>query len=114
MNKFEITDYTLSAFHMNLEYVYGEYHYEVLCDFEWSEECTGNYTDFTITPLSGTFFHYLNEETGTIEITDDYKQWLQDNVKEFRNNTLWLYNESLEKMRDLETEDFNHWSDYGI
>jgi hypothetical protein len=113
MNKFEITDYTLSAFHMNLEYVYEDYCYEVLCDFEWSEECTGHYTDFTIVPLSGTFFHYLNDETGNIEITDDYKQWLQDKVKEFRNNGLWLYNESLEKMRDLDNNE-QDWSYYGI
>ena len=110
---FEITDYTLSAFNMNLEYVNGDYHYEVLCDFEWSDECNNAYTDFTITPLSGTFFHYLNEETGSIKITDDYKQWLQDNVKEFRKNTLWLYNESLEKMRDLDNNE-QDWSYYGI
>jgi hypothetical protein len=113
MNKFEITDYTLSAFNMHLEYVYGEYYYEVLCDFDWSDDCTGHYTDFSVTPLSGTFFHYLNDETGNIEITDDYKQWLQDNVKEFRNNTLWLYNESLEKMRDLDNNE-QDWSYYGI
>jgi hypothetical protein len=113
MNNFEITDYTLTALHMNLEYVYGEYYYEVLCEFEWSEECTGHYTDFTITPLSGTFFHELNDEAGNIEITDDYKQWLQEQVKEFRNQTLWLYNESLEKMRDLYTDE-KDWSYYGI
>jgi hypothetical protein len=114
MNKFEITDYTLSGFHMHIEYVYGEYYYEVLCDFDWSEECTGHYTDFTIVPISGTFFHETKDEKGNIEITDDYKQWLQDNVKEFRKQTLWLYNESLEKMRELETDDFNYWADYGI
>jgi len=113
MNKFEITDYTLSAFNMYLEYVYGEYYYEVLCNFDWSDECTGHYTDFTITPLSGTFFHELNDEKGNIEITDDYKQWLQEQVKEFRNQTLWLYNESLEKMRDLYTDE-KDWSYYGI
>ena len=102
MNNFEITDYKYSPYTMELEYVYGEYCYSVLCDFEWSDECTSNYIDFSVTPLSGTFFHYLNDETGNIEITDDYKQWLQDKVKEFRNNTLWIYNESLEKMRDLD------------
>jgi hypothetical protein len=113
MNKFEITDYTLSAFNMHLEYVCGEYYYEVLCDFDWSDDCTGHYTDFSVTPLSGTFFHETTDETGNIEITDDYKQWLQDNVKEFRNNTLWLYNESLEKMRDLDNNE-QDWSYYGI
>jgi hypothetical protein len=113
MNKFEITDYTLSAFSMHLEYVYGEYYYEVLCDFEWSDECTGHYTDFTIIPLSGTFFHETEDIKGNIEITDDYKQWLQDNVKEFRKKSLWFYNESLEKMRDLDTDEHD-WSYYGI
>ena len=113
MNNFEITDYKYSPYTMEFEYVYGEYCYSVLCDFEWSDECTSNYIDFTITPLSGTFFHYLNEITGNIEITDDYKQWLQDKVKEFRNNTLWLYNESLEKMRDLDNNE-QDWSYYGI
>ena len=113
MNNFEITDYKYSPYTMELEYVYGEYCYSVLCDFEWSDECTSNYIDFTIVPLSGTFFHYLNDETGNIEITDDYKQWLQDKVKEFRNNTLWLYNESLEKMRDLDNNE-QDWSYYGI
>jgi hypothetical protein len=114
MDNFEITDYTLSAFNMNLEYVNGDYHYEVICDFEWSNECNNAYTDFTITPLSGTFFHSTTDETGTIEITDEYKQWLLDKVKEYRNQTLWLSNEALEKMRELETDDFNYWADYGI
>ena len=113
MNKFEVLDYTISAFHMHLEYVYGEYYYEVLCDFEWSEECTGHYTEFIIVPLSGTFYHETEDITGNIEITDDYKQWLQDQVNEFKNNTLWLYNESLEKMRDL-YKDEQDWSYYGI
>jgi hypothetical protein len=113
MNKFEITDYTLSAFHMHLEYVYEEYYYEVLCDFDWSEECTSHYIDFSVTPLSGTFFHSDTDEKGNIEITDDYKQWLQDKVREYRNQTLWLYNESLEKMRDLDTDE-KDWSYYGI
>jgi len=113
MHKFEITDYTLSAFHMNIEYVYGEYYYEVLCDFEWSDDCTSHYTDFTITPLSGTFFHETEPEAGDIKITDDYKQWLQDRVKEFRNQTLWFYNESLEKMRDLDRNEYE-WSYDGI
>ena len=114
MRPFEITDYELSAFNMNLQYLYGDYCYEVLCDFKWSEECTSHYTDFTITPLSGTFFHSTKEEEGTIEITDEYKQWLLDKVKEYRNQTLWLSNEALEKMRELETDDFNYWADYGI
>ena len=113
MHKFEITDYTLSAFHMNIEYVYGEYYYEVLCDFEWSDDCTSHYTDFTITPLSGTFFHETEPEAGDIKITDDYKQWLQDRVKEFRNQTLWFYNESLEKMSDLDRNEYE-WSYDGI
>jgi len=113
MHKFEITDYTLSAFHMNIEYVYGEYYYEVLCDFEWSEDCTSHYTDFTITPLSGTFFHETEPEAGDIKITDDYKQWLQDRVKEFRNQTLWFYNESFEKMNDLDRNEYE-WSYDGI
>jgi len=113
MHKFEITDYTLSAFHMNIEYVYGEYYYEVLCDFEWSDDCTSYYTDFTITPLSGTFFHETEPEAGDIKITDDYKQWLQDRVKEFRNQTLWFYNESLEKMSDLDRNEYE-WSYDGI
>jgi len=113
MHKFEITDYTLSAFHMNIEYVYGEYYYEVLCDFEWSDDCTSHYTDFTITPLSGTFFHETEPEAGDIKITDDYKQWLQDRVKEFRNQTLWFYNESFEKMNDLDRNEYE-WSYDGI
>jgi len=113
MNKFEITDYTLSAFNMHIEYVYGEYCYAVLCDFDWSDECTSHYTDFTITPLSGTFFHETTDEKGSIEITDNYKQWLQDKVKEYRNQSLWLYNETFEKMRDLETNE-QDWSYYGI
>ena len=114
MNNFEITDYKFNPYEMEIEYVYGEYYYTVLCDFEWSEDCTSHYTDFTITPLSGTFFHELNDHSGKIQITDDYKQWLQDRVKEYRNQTLWFYNESLEKMQDLETDDFNHWTEYGI
>ena len=113
MNKFEITDYTLSAFNMHIDYVYGVYCYEVLCDFDWSDECTSHYTDFTITPLSGTFFHETTDEKGSIEITDNYKQWLQDKVKEYRNQSLWLYNETFEKMRDLETNE-QDWSYYGI
>lgn len=114
MNKFEITDYKMLTYRMEIEYVFGEYYYTVMCDFEWSDECTSNYIDFTITPTSGTFFHETADETGSIEITDDYKQWLQDRVKEFRNQTLWLYNESLQKMQDLETEEFTNWANYGI
>ena len=114
MNKFEITDYKMLTYRMEIEYVFGEYYYTVMCDFEWSDECTNNYIDFIITPTSGTFFHETADETGNIEITDDYKQWLQDKVKEFRNQTLWLYNESLQKMQDLETEEFTNWANYGI
>jgi hypothetical protein len=98
---------------MNIEYVYGEYYYEVLCDFEWSDNCTSHYTDFTIIPLSGTFFHETEPEAGDIKITDDYKQWLQDRVKEFRNQTLWFYNESMEKMSDLDRNEYE-WSYDGI
>ena len=114
MNKFEITDYKMLTYRMEIEYVFGEYYYTVMCDFEWSDECTSNYIDFTITPTIGTFFHETADETGNIEITDDYKKWLQDRVKEFRNQTLWLYNESLQKMQDLETEEFTNWANYGI
>ena len=114
MNKFEITDYTLSGFSMHLEYVYGEYYYEVLCDFEWSDECTSHYIDFTLTPLHGTFFHETEPIEGEIEITEEYTAFLQKKVKEFRDNTLWLCGEILEKQQDLETEDFNYWADYGI
>ena len=113
MNTFEITDYTLSAFNMNLEYVNGDYHYEVLCDFQWSEECTNAYTDFTLTPLSGTFFHSTTDKSGTIEITDEYKQWLLDKVKEYRNQTLWLSDECLDKQMDYNTNEID-WSYYGF
>jgi hypothetical protein len=98
---------------MELEYVYGEYYYTVLCDFDWSDDCTSHYTDFTIIPLSGTFFHETEPEAGDIKITDDYKQWLQDRVKEFRNQTLWFYNESMEKMSDLDRNEYE-WSYDGI
>ncbi|MEY3203552.1 MAG: hypothetical protein RLZZ629_836 [Actinomycetota bacterium] len=114
MNNFEITDYKYSPYTMELEYVDGEYCYTVLCDFEWSEECTSHYIDFSVTPLSGTFFHETTDEVGSIEITDDYKQWLQDKVKEYRNQTLWFHNEAFEKMQDLETEEFSNWANYGI
>jgi hypothetical protein len=110
----EITNYTLSVYDLNLEYFLNDYTYTVKCDFEWSDECTSHYTDFTIKPISGTFFHSDTDEVGIIEITDEYTQWLQDQLKEYRNNTLWLYEETLEKMRDLETEDFTHWAHYGI
>jgi hypothetical protein len=50
---------------------------------------------------------------GTIEITDEYTQWLQDQLKDYRNNTLWLYEETLEKMRDLDNNE-QDWSYYGI
>jgi hypothetical protein len=114
MNNFEITDYTLSAFSMHIEYVYEEYYYTVLCDFQWSDECTSHYIDFTITPLHGTFFHETEPIEGEIEITEEYTAFLQKKVKEFRDNTLWLCGEILEKQQDLETEDFNYWADYGI
>ena len=114
MNNFEITDYKYSPYTMELEYVYGEYCYSVLCDFEWSDECTSSYIDFSVTPVSGTFFHETTDEVGTIEITEEYTAFLNQKLKEFRNNTLWFYNQSLEKMQDLETEDFTHWAHYGI
>ena len=114
MNKFEITDYKYSPYTLELEYIYGEYCYSVLCDFQWSEECTSHYIDFLVTPLSGTFFHSDTDEKGNIEITDDYKQWLQNKVKEYRNQTLWLHNEVFEKMQDLETDEFSNWANYGI
>jgi hypothetical protein len=63
--------------------------------------------------LSGTFFHSTTDETGTIKITDEYTQWLQDQLKDYRNNTLWLYEETLEKMRDLDNNE-KDWSYYGI
>lgn len=113
MNKFEITDYTISAFNMHIDYVYGEYHYEVLCDFQWADECTSHYIDFTIIPLSGTFFHELNDEKGDIAITEEYTAFLQKNVKEFRENTLWLCNEILEKQQDLDNNE-QDWSYCGI
>jgi len=114
MSNLEVTDYTLSVYDLNLEYFLNDYYYNVKCDFQWSEECNNAYTDFTITPLSGTFFHSTTDETGTIEITDEYKQWLLDKVKEYRNQTLWLSNEALEKMRELDRNDYNYWADYGI
>ena len=113
MNNFEITDYTLSVYDMTLEYVLGDYCYNVKIDFNWSDDCTSHYTDFTIKPLSGTFFHSTTDETGTIKITDEYTQWLQDQLKDYRNNTLWLYEETLEKMRDLDNNE-KDWSYYGI
>ena len=113
MKPFEITDYKMFPFQMEIEYVYGEYNYKVLCDFDWSEECTSHYTDFTVTPLCGTFFHELNDEKGRIEITEHYKTFLNEKLKDFRNKTLWLYNESLEKMRDLDNNE-QDWSYYGI
>lgn len=113
MSNFEVTDYTLSVYDLNLEYFLNDYYYTVKCDFEWSDECTSSYIDFTITPLSGTFSHSDTDETGIIEITDDYKQWLQDVLKDYRKNTLWLYNESLEKMQDYYTDE-QDWSYYGI
>lgn len=109
----EITDYTLSVYDLNLDYFLNDYYYSVKCDFNWSDDCTSNYTDFTIKPLSGTFFHSETDEVGNIEITDEYTQWLQDQLKNYRNNTLWLYEETLEKMRDLETNE-KDWSYYGI
>jgi hypothetical protein len=114
MNKFEITDYKMLPFQMEIEYVYEEYYYNVLCDFQWSDECTSHYIDFTITPLHGTFFHETEPIEGDIEITEEYTAFLQKKVKEFRDNTLWLCAEILEKQQDLETEDFNYWADYGI
>jgi hypothetical protein len=114
MNNFEITDYKMFPFQMEIEYVYGEYYYTVLCDFDWSEECTSHYIDFTLTPLCGTFFHELNDEEGRIQITEHYTTFLNEKVKEFRNQTLWLNKEVLEKQQDLETEEFSNWANYGI
>jgi len=81
--------------------------------FEWSDECTSNYIDFTITPLSGTFFHSTTDEAGDIEITEEYTAFLQDKLKEYRNNTLWLSEEIQEKMEDLDMNE-QDWSYYGI
>ena len=113
MHKFEITDYKMLTYRMEIEYVFGEYYYTVMCDFEWSDECTSHYIDFTITPTSGTFFHELNDDQGEIEITEDYTTFLRKKVKEFRENTLWLSNEILEKQQDLDNNE-QDWSYYGI
>ena len=113
MHKFEITDYKMLPFHMEIEYVYEEYYYTVLCDFQWSDECTSHYIDFTITPLSGTFFHETEPIEGDIEITENYITFLQKKVKEFREKTLWLCNVILEKQQDLESNE-QDWSYYGI
>jgi hypothetical protein len=110
---FEITDYKMLPFCIEIEYVYGEYNYTVLCDFEWSDECTSNYIDFKITPLSGTFFHSTTHEGFDIEITEEYTSFLQEKVKEYRHNTLWLSEEIQEKMEDLDRNE-QDWSYYGI
>jgi hypothetical protein len=111
--KFEITDYKMLTFRIEIEYVYGEYNYTVLCDFEWADDCTSHYIDFTIIPLSGTFFHSTTDEAGDIEITDEYTAFLQEKVKEYRHNTLWLSEEIQEKMEDLDRNEHD-WSYYGI
>ena len=113
MNNFEVTDYTLSVYDLNLEYFLNDYYYTVQCDFDWTDDCSSNYTDFTIKPLSGTFYHSDTDEVGEVEITDDYTQWLQDQLKDYRKNTLWLYNESLEKMCSYNDNE-KDWSYYGI
>ena len=113
MNNFEITDYKMLTFRIEIEYVYGEYNYTVLCDFEWSDECTSHYIDFTITPLHGTFFHSDTDEAGDIEITKEYTAFLQEKVKEYRHNTLWLSEEIQEKMEDFHRNEHD-WSYYGI
>jgi len=64
--------------------------------------------------LHGTFYHETSEETGTLKITDEYTEFIQEAVKEFRNNSLWLYNEALEKQQFLDKNDYNYWADYGI
>jgi hypothetical protein len=112
---FEITDYTFSPFKMEIEYVLGDYYYNVVCDFNWlDDEYNGTYLDFNIKPLHGTFFHSTTDETGTIKITDEYTEFIQEAVKEFRNNSLWLYNEALERQHYLDKNDYNYWADYGI
>lgn len=114
MNNFEITDYKIIPFKMEIDYVYGEYYYNVMCDFDWLEdEYSGAYLDFKIVPLHGTFFHETEDESGDIEITDEYKEWLQEKATEFRNNSIWLYNESLERQMYLDRNDFD-WTYYGI
>jgi hypothetical protein len=114
MNNFEITDYKFTPFKMEIDYVLGEYYYNVVCDFDWLEdEYNGSYLDFSIKPLHGSFFHETEDETGTIEITDEYTDFLQEAVKEFRNNTLWLYTEALERQQYLDRNEFD-WTYYGI
>jgi hypothetical protein len=110
---FEILNYKMLTFRIEIEYIYGDYYYTVMCDFEWSDECTSNYIDFTITPLYGTFFHSDTDEVGDIEITEEYTAFLQDKLKEYRNNTLWLSEEIQEKMQDLDMNE-QDWSYYGI
>jgi hypothetical protein len=110
---FEILDYKMLTFRIEIEYIYEEYYYTVMCDFEWSDECTSNYIDFTITPLYGTFFNSDTGEVGDIEITEEYTAFLQDKLKEYRNNTLWLSEEIQEKMQDLDMNE-QDWSYYGI
>lgn len=114
MNNFEITDYKFTPFKMELDYVLGEYYYNVVCDFDWLEdEYNGSYLDFSIKPLHGSFFHETSDETGTLKITDEYTEFIQEAVKEFRNNTLWLYNEALERQQYLDRNEFD-WCYYGI
>lgn len=114
MNNFEITDYKFTPFKMELDYVLGEYYYNVVCDFDWlDDEYNGSYLDFSIKPLHGTFFHETEDETGTLKITDEYTEFIQEAVKEFRNNTLWLYTEALERQQYLDRNEFD-WTYYGI
>jgi hypothetical protein len=111
---FEITEHKLTPYKMELDYVYGEYYYNVICDFDWLEdEYSGVVLDFTLKPLRGTYFHETEDESGTIEITESYCEWLQEKAIEFRNNTLWLYEEALEKQRYLDRNE-QDWSYYGI
>jgi hypothetical protein len=111
---FEITDYTMSPFKMEIEYVLGDYYYTLVCDFEWlDDEYNGTYLDFNINPLHGTFFHSTTDETGTIKITPEYTEFIQEAVKEFRNNSLWLYNEALERQQYLDRNEFD-FTYYGI
>lgn len=112
---FEITDYTFSPFKMEIEYSFDDYCYTLLCDFNWlDDEYNGSYLDFEIQPLHGTFFHSTNDETGTIKITPEYTEFIKEKVKEFRDNSLWLYTEALERQQFLDRNDYNYWADYGI
>ena len=114
--KIDIIDYKLNPYKLEIDYVLGEYYYNVIFDFEWlEEEYSGGYLDFKVTPISGSFFHETNDfDNGAIEITEDYTKFITEAVQEFRKQSLWLYDEAMERQRDLDENDFNYWSDYGI